>query len=102
VENFNLAAPLHCDRVEFLRRGDGSRMREGNGHWINTRLERKCIVGLFEVSFDYGLLITVCSLPFMLIDYPGLASSPWYRLVLVFIFSNFLREQPPLLFCVSI
>jgi len=41
--------------------------------------------GLFGVSFDYGLLITVCSLPFMLIDYPGLANFPWYRLVLGFL-----------------
>jgi len=40
--------------------------------------------GLFGVSFDYGLPITVCSLPFMLIDYLGLAISPWYKLVLGF------------------
>jgi len=76
---------LHCDRVEFLRCSDGSRTREGSGHWINTRLGRKCIAGLFGVSINYGLLITVCSLPFMLIDCPGLANSPWYRLVLGFL-----------------
>jgi len=38
--------------------------------WTNTRLERKCIAGLLRafvlfVGFDYGLRITVCSLPFM-------------------------------------
>jgi len=65
--------------------------------WITIRLERKCIAGfcgLFGVSFDNGLLIKIFSLPFMLIDYPGLGISPWYRLVLgfsvIFSESNFL------------
>jgi len=57
--------------------------------WITTPLERKCIAGLLAVSFDYGLLITVCSFLFMLIDYPGLAISPWYRLVLGFFLAIF-------------
>jgi len=39
---------LHCDRVEFLRCSDGSRAREESGHWINTRLGRKCIAGLLQ------------------------------------------------------
>ena len=28
VQSFTLAAPLRCDRVEFLRCGDGSKTRE--------------------------------------------------------------------------
>jgi len=99
MESFTLAAPLHCDRVEFLRRGDGSRTREGNNYWINTWLERKCIAGLFGVSFDYGLLIMVCSLPFMLIDYPVLTSSPWYRLVLGFFLVTSQRAPSFVLLC---
>ena len=35
--------------------------------------------------FDCGLLTTVCSLLCMLIYRPGLAVSPWYRLVLGFV-----------------
>ena len=68
MESFTLAAPLRCDRVEFLRCGDVSKTRGRLAVWTNTRLERKCIARLFGVFFsDFGLLITVCSLPFMLI-----------------------------------
>jgi len=35
VASFTLVAPLHCDRVEFLRRGDGSRTREGSGRCLD-------------------------------------------------------------------
>jgi len=85
VESFTLAAPLRCNRVEFLRCGDGSNTTRTLAVWTNTRLERKCIAGVlrnFRVFFpDYGLLITFCRLPFMLAYHHGLAISPWYRLV---------------------
>jgi hypothetical protein len=51
MERFNLAAPLRCDRVEFLRCGDGSKTRGRLAVWTNTQLECKCIAGLFGVSF---------------------------------------------------
>ena len=35
MASFTLAATLHCDRVEFLRRGEGSRTREGSGHFLD-------------------------------------------------------------------
>ena len=50
---------------------------------------------------DEDVLIAVYRLPFMLISHPGLAISPWYRLVFGFC-SKFLEEQPPLFLCVSI
>ena len=67
---------------------EAGRVRGAVTVWITIQQERKCIAGLlqiFGVSFDYGLLIMVCSLPFKLTDYPGLAISPWYRLVLGFL-----------------
>ena len=83
MESFILAAPLRCDRVEFLR-CDGSKTRGTLTVWTNTRLEHKCICRTFRAFSGYGLLITVCSLPFMLIQHPGLAISPWNRLVFGF------------------
>jgi len=47
MESFTLAASLCCDRVEFLRCGDGSKTRGTLAVWTNTWLERKCIAGLF-------------------------------------------------------
>jgi len=67
LESSTLAAPLPCDRVEFLRCGEGSKTKGMLAVRTNIRLERKCIAGLFGVFSDYGLLIKVCSLPFMLI-----------------------------------
>jgi len=34
-ESFILSVPLRCDRVEFLRRGDGSRTHDGNGRCLD-------------------------------------------------------------------
>ena len=62
VERFTLAAPLRCDRVEFLRCGDGNKTCEPSlsgqqqevgtlAVWTDTRPERKCIAGLFGVLF---------------------------------------------------
>ena len=64
MESFTLAAPFRCVRVEFLRCGDGSKTRGRLAVWTNTRLQRKCIAGLFGVSFwlwitYYGLQSTV-------------------------------------------
>ena len=103
MESFTSAVPLLSGRVEFLRCGDGNRTHVGSARCLdNIRLERKCIAGLFGVFFpDRGLLITVYSLLFILIYHPGLAISPWYRLVFG-ICSNFLGKQPPWFFCVSI
>jgi hypothetical protein len=60
VESFTLAAPLHCDRVEFLRCGDGSKTRGTVAVWTITQPEHKCIAGLFGVFF--WLWITYYSL----------------------------------------
>ena len=49
MEIFTLAAPLCCDRVEFLRCGDGSKTKGTLAVKTNTRLERNCIAGLFGV-----------------------------------------------------
>ena len=49
MESFTLAAPLRCDGFEFLRCGDGSKTRGRLAVWTNTRLECKCIAGLFGV-----------------------------------------------------
>ena len=67
VESFTLAAPLRCDRVEFLRCGDGSKMRERS---LSGQILGRSVSALPDFSgfySDCGLLITVCSLPFMLI-----------------------------------
>ena len=71
MESFTLAVPFRSGRVEFLRCGDGTKTHERTlAVWTNTRLERKCIAGLFGhlgFSSDQGLLIIVYNLPFMLI-----------------------------------
>jgi len=51
MDSFTQAAPLRCDRVEFLRCGDGNKTRGRLAVWTNTRLERKCIAGIFGGSF---------------------------------------------------
>ena len=35
MKSFTLAVPLCCDRVEFLRRGDGSMAHEGSGRCLD-------------------------------------------------------------------
>ena len=61
MECFTLAAPLRCDRIEFLRCGDGSKTKGTLAVRTNTRLKRKCIAGLFRVFLimDYLLRSTV-------------------------------------------
>ena len=78
MESFTLAAPFRCDRVECLRR-EGSLLGQILGWSVSA------LPDFSGFPFDCGLLITVCSLPFMLIYQLGLALSLCYRLLLRFV-----------------
>jgi len=65
--------------VTEARRGEGSLSGQILGWSVSALLD------FSGFPFDCGLLITVCSLPFMFIYHPGLAISPWYRLALGFV-----------------
>jgi len=65
--------------VTEVRRGEGSLSGQILGCSVSA------LPDFSGFPFDCGLLITVCSLPFMLIYHPGLAISPWYRLELGFV-----------------
>jgi len=57
MDSFTLSAPLCCDRGEFLRCGDRSKTRGTLAVCTNTRLERKCIAGLFRVFLIMDYLL---------------------------------------------
>jgi len=63
-----------------------NRWREQDAWGAHTWRQRKCIAGFcFFVFFCFFFLITVYSLPLVLVWHPGLAISPWNRLLFGFL-----------------